>query len=195
MEALIQQYPWLDELLMGFLGLHWQHVVMMLIGGVLIYLAAEKDYEPALLLPIGFGAILANIPHSSAISQVAGEEGFLYVLYKGGIANELFPVLIFIAIGAMCDFTPLIRRPSVMLFAAAAQFGIFATAVGATMLGFSFEHAASIGIIGAADGPTTIYVASRYAQEMLGPLSVAAYSYMSLVPVIKTPVIKSMTNK
>lgn len=195
MEALIQQYPWLDELLMGFLGLHWQHVVMMLIGGVLIYLAAEKDYEPALLLPIGFGAILANIPHSSAISQVAGEEGFLYVLYKGGIANELFPVLIFIAIGAMCDFTPLIRRPSVMLFAAAAQFGIFATAVGATMLGFSFEHAASIGIIGAADGPTTIYVASRYAQDMLGPLSVAAYSYMSLVPVIQPPVINAMTTK
>ena len=195
MEALIQQYPWLDELLMGFLGLSWKHVVMWFVGALLIYLAAAKDYEPALLLPIGFGAILANIPHSSAVSQVKGEEGFLIVLYNAGIANELFPVLIFIAIGAMCDFAPLIRNPKVMLFAAAAQFGIFATAVAATFLGFSFEHAASIGIIGAADGPTTIYVASRFAVELLGPLSVAAYCYMSLVPVIQPPVIIACTTK
>lgn len=192
-EALIQQYPWLDELLMGFLGLTWKHVVMWAISAILIYLAVKKDYEPALLLPIGFGALLANIPHSSAVSQIVGEEGFLWTLYQAGIGNELFPVLIFIAIGAMCDFTPLIRRPIVMLFAAAAQFGIFATAVLATMVGFSFEHAASIGIIGAADGPTTIYVASRFAQDLLGPLSVAAYSYMSLVPVIQPPVIKALT--
>lgn len=195
MEALLAQYPWLDELLMGFLGLSWKHVVMWLIGAVLIYLAVEHDYEPILLLPIGFGAILANIPHSSAVSTHPGEEGFLVVLYQGGIANELFPVLIFIAIGAMCDFTPLIRRPSVMFFAAAAQFGIFATAVAAAALGFKFEHAASIGIIGAADGPTTIYVASRYAQDMLGPLAVAAYSYMSLVPVIQPPVVKAITTE
>ena len=195
MESLIQQYPWLDELLMGFIGLSWQHMVMWFIGALLIYLAVKHDYEPALLLPIGFGAILANIPHSSAVSQVVGEEGFLWVLYTGGIANELFPVLIFVAIGAMCDFTPLIQRPSVMLFAAAAQFGIFSTAVLATLLGFSFEHASSIGIIGAADGPTTIYVASRFAQELLGPLSVAAYSYMSLVPVIQPPVIKAITTE
>ena len=193
MEALIQQYPWLDELLMGFLGLTWQHIVMWGIGALLIWLAVRFDYEPALLLPIGFGAILANIPHSSAISQVKGEEGFLFVLYNAGIGNELFPVLIFVAIGAMCDFAPLIRSPKVMLFAAAAQFGIFATAVGATLLGFSFPHAASIGIIGAADGPTTIYVASRFAVELLGPLSVAAYCYMSLVPVIQPPVIKACT--
>ena len=195
MEALIHQYPWLDELLMGFIGLSWKHVVMWAIGALLIYLAVKHDYEPALLLPIGFGAILANIPHSSAVSTVPGEEGFLIVLYNAGIANELFPVLIFIAIGAMCDFAPLIRRPSVMLFAAAAQFGIFATAIGATFVGFSFEHAASIGIIGAADGPTTIYVASRFAQELLGPLSVAAYCYMSLVPVIQPPVIKAITTE
>ncbi|TWH48198.1 sodium ion-translocating decarboxylase subunit beta [Sporomusa sp. KB1] len=195
MEVLIQQYPWLDELLMGFLGLTWKHVVMWAIGALLIYLAVKHDYEPSLLLPIGFGAVLANIPHSSAVSAIPGEEGFLIVLYNAGIANELFPVLIFIAIGAMCDFTPLIRRPSVMLFAAAAQFGIFATAIGATLVGFSFEHAASIGIIGAADGPTTIYVASRFAQELLGPLSVAAYSYMSLVPVIQPPVIKALTTE
>jgi len=155
----------------------------------------QYDYEPALLLPIGFGAILANIPHSSAVSNVPGEEGFLIVLYNAGIGNELFPVLIFIAIGAMCDFAPLIRRPSVMLFAAAAQFGIFATAVAATFLGFSFPHACSIGIIGAADGPTTIYVASRFAVELLGPLSVAAYCYMSLVPVIQPPVIKMCTTQ
>lgn len=189
------QYPWLDELLMGFTGLTVKHVIMWGIGALLIYLAAAKDYEPALLLPIGFGAILANIPHSSAVSNHPGEEGFLVVLYKSGIANELFPVLIFIAIGAMCDFAPLIRRPSVMLFAAAAQFGIFATAIGATLVGFSFEHAASIGIIGAADGPTTIYVASRYAVDLLGPLSVAAYSYMSLVPVIQPPVIMAITTE
>ena len=195
MEALIQQYPWLDELLMGFLGLTWQHIVMWGIGALLIWLAVRFDYEPALLLPIGFGAILANIPHSSAVSQVKGEEGFLFVLYNAGIGNELFPVLIFIAIGAMCDFAPLIRNPKVMLFAAAAQFGIFATAVGATLLGFSFPHAASIGIIGAADGPTTIYVASRFAVELLGPLSVAAYCYMSLVPVIQPPVIKAITTE
>ena len=195
MEALIQQYPWLDELLMGFIGLSWKHVVMWAVGALLIYLAAIKDYEPSLLLPIGFGAILANIPHSSAVSQVKGEEGFLVVLYNAGIGNELFPVLIFVAIGAMCDFAPLIRNPKVMLFAAAAQFGIFATAVAATFLGFSFEHASSIGIIGAADGPTTIYVASRFAVELLGPLSVAAYCYMSLVPVIQPPVINAITTK
>ena len=195
MEALIMQYPWLDELLMGFLGLTFIHVIMWIIGAVLIWLAVQYDYEPALLLPIGFGAILANIPHSSAVSNVPGEEGFLIVLYNAGIGNELFPVLIFVAIGAMCDFAPLIRRPSVMLFAAAAQFGIFATAVAATFLGFSFPHACSIGIIGAADGPTTIYVASRFAVELLGPLSVAAYCYMSLVPVIQPPVIKMCTTQ
>jgi oxaloacetate decarboxylase beta subunit len=195
MEALLVQYPWLDELLMGFLGLTWKHVVMWGIGALLIYLAVEHDYEPILLLPIGFGAILANIPHSSAVNPNPDELGFLVVLYKGGIANELFPVLIFIAVGAMCDFTPLIRRPSVMFFAAAAQFGIFATAVGAAALGFKFEHAASIGIIGAADGPTTIYVASRYAQDLLGPLAVAAYSYMSLVPVIQPPVVRAITTE
>ena len=195
MEALVLQYPWLDELLMGFIGLTISHVIMWAIGAVLIVLAVKYDYEPALLLPIGFGAILANIPHSSATSTVPGEEGFLIVLYNAGIGNELFPVLIFIAIGAMCDFAPLIRRPSVMLFAAAAQFGIFATAVGATLMGFSFEHASSIGIIGAADGPTTIYVASRFAVELLGPLSVAAYCYMSLVPVIQPPVIKAITTE
>ena len=195
MDSLLVQYPYLEELLKGIIGLSYTHIIMWIIGGILIWLAVKYDYEPALLLPIGFGAILANIPHSSAVSTEPGAEGFLITLYNAGIANELFPVLIFVAIGAMCDFAPLIRRPSVMLFAAAAQFGIFATAIGATFLGFSFPHASSIGIIGAADGPTTIYVASRYAVELLGPLSVAAYCYMSLVPVIQPPVIKADTTK
>ncbi len=195
MDSLLVQYPYLEELLKGILGLSYTHVIMWIIGGILIWLAVKYDYEPALLLPIGFGAILANIPYSSAVSEEPGAEGFLITLYNAGIANELFPVLIFIAIGAMCDFAPLIRRPSVMLFAAAAQFGIFATAIGATFLGFSFPNASAIGIIGAADGPTTIYVASRYATELLGPLSVAAYCYMSLVPVIQPPVIKAITTQ
>lgn len=195
MDSLLVQYPYLEELLKGIIGLSYTHIIMWIIGGILIWLAVKYDYEPALLLPIGFGAILANIPHSSAVSTEPGAEGFLITLYNAGIANELFPVLIFVAIGAMCDFAPLIRRPSVMLFAAAAQFGIFATAIGATFLDFSFPHASSIGIIGAADGPTTIYVASRYAVELLGPLSVAAYCYMSLVPVIQPPVIKAVTTQ
>ena len=186
-----------DEMLMGFIGLaeNPKMLIMWLVGFVLIYLAVWKDYEPTLLLPMGVGAILANIPHSSAVSQIPGEEGFLFYLYNVGIKTELFPVLIFIAIGAMCDFAPLMRNPKVMLFAAAAQFGIFATAIAATVLGFSFNHAAAIGIIGAADGPSTIFVASRYAEDMLGPLSVAAYCYMALVPVIQPPVIRLMTTQ
>lgn len=181
----------MEELLIGLTSLTWQHLLMWAVGGILIYLAVARDYEPALLLPIGFGAILTNIPFSSAV----GEHGFLTILLKAGILTELFPILIFVAIGAMCDFTPLIRKPAVMLFAAAAQFGIFATVVVAASLGFSFKESAAIGIIGAADGPTTIYVATRFAQNLLGPLSVAAYSYMSLVPIIQPPVIKMLTTQ
>ncbi|HBL68971.1 MAG TPA: glutaconyl-CoA decarboxylase subunit beta, partial [Firmicutes bacterium] len=170
-------------------------------------LAIKKEYEPMLLLPIGFGAILANIPGSSAI----GEHGFLTVLYNAGIANELFPILIFIGVGAMIDFGPLLRRPFMLFFGAAAQFGIFATLLAALYLGqlkgilpdaianiipqFSLKEAASIGIIGAADGPTSIYVASLFAPRLLGPISVAAYSYMALVPLIQPPVIRLMTSK
>ena len=181
----------MDELLVGIVNLSWKHVAMWVVAGILIYLAIRHDYEPLLLLPIGFGAILTNIPFSSAV----GHEGFLTRLLEFGIYSELFPVLIFIAIGAMCDFSPLIRRPIAMLFGAAAQFGIFATIVIAAMLGFNLKQAAAIGIIGAADGPTTIYVATRFAQDMLGPLSVAAYSYMALVPIIQPPVIKAVTSK
>lgn len=185
MEAIIR------DLSIGITGLTWQMVVMWIIGLTLIYLAIAKDYEPLLLMPIGFGAILSNIPFSSAI----GPDGPLTTLLHAGISNELFPVLIFIAIGAMCDFTPLLKMPSMMIFGAAAQFGIFATIIGAALLGFPLNQAASVGIIGAADGPTTIFVANKFAKELLGPLSVAAYSYMSLVPIIQPPVIKALTTK
>lgn len=187
----------LRELLSGVMAMGditaW---IMFLIGGILIYLGVKKDYEPVLLFPMGVGCILANMPgHFVVIPTDGGEIGFLQVLYEAGIANELFPVLIFIAIGAMCDFTPLIRRPYVMIFAAAAHFGIFVTAILAAWLGFSFNQAAAIGIIGAADGPTTIFVAQKFAKELLAPLTVTAFCYMSLVPIIQPPIIKLLTTK
>lgn len=173
----------------GIASLNLGQVIMLAIGGLLIYLAIAKGYEPVLLLPIGLGAILANIPFSSAV----GEHGPLTLLFEVGIMTELFPVLIFIGIGAMIDFAPLIKNPVMMLYGAAAQFGIFATMVVATLLGFPLAHAAAIGIIGAADGPTTIYVATKLAPKLLAPLSVAAYSYMSLVPIIQPTVIRLLT--
>ncbi|HHW02237.1 MAG TPA: sodium ion-translocating decarboxylase subunit beta [Thermoanaerobacterales bacterium] len=179
----------MDQLLYGIKALNIYEIIMFLIGGVLIYLAIKKEYEPMLLLPIGFGAILANIPFSSAIH----EGGFLEILFKAGILTELFPVLIFIAVGAMIDFTPLLKQPSMLFFGAAAQFGIFFTMSMAALFGFSLKEAASIGIIGAADGPTSIYVATRFARHLLAPISVAAYSYMSLVPIIQPPVIRLLT--
>ncbi|MCK9556976.1 MAG: sodium ion-translocating decarboxylase subunit beta [Candidatus Cloacimonetes bacterium] len=166
-------------------------LIMIVVGIVLIWLAISKKYEPALLLPIGFGTILANIPMSAAI----GEHGPLTVLFKAGIDTELFPLLIFIAIGAMIDFTPLLKNPFMLLFGAAAQFGIFVTIVVAAAWGFDIKEAASIGIIGAADGPTSIYVANRFAPKLLGPISVAAYSYMALVPIIQPPVIRALTTQ
>jgi len=180
-----------NSLFSGIMGFGILNLVMFLIAGILIYLAIAKDYEPMLLLPIGFGAILANIPLSSAI----GDEGFLTVLYNAGISNELFPVLIFIAVGAMIDFKPLLQNPFMLFFGAAAQFGIFATMMLALFLGFDLKEAASIGIIGAADGPTSIYVAGIFAPDYLGPISVAAYSYMSLVPIIQPPVVRALTTK
>ncbi|HRN48362.1 MAG TPA: sodium ion-translocating decarboxylase subunit beta [Niabella sp.] len=178
----------------------WQHLVMIAVGLVLIYLAIAKEYEPTLLLPIGFGAILVNIPLTSALTQIDPEtgkalEGALSIFYEAGIATEIFPLLIFIAIGAMIDFTPLFKNPFLLLFGAAAQFGIFFTIIAATMMGFDLKEAASIGIIGAADGPTSIFVSSRFAPELLGPISVAAYSYMALVPIIQPPVIRMLTSK
>ncbi|NLC63235.1 MAG: sodium ion-translocating decarboxylase subunit beta [Thermoanaerobacterales bacterium] len=179
----------MQELLIGITNLSIYQVIMFFIGGVLIYLAIEKEYEPMLLLPIGFGAILANIPFSSAI----GEEGYLTILFNAGILTELFPILIFIAVGAMIDFKPLLQQPFMLFFGAAAQFGIFFTMSMAALLGFSLKEAASIGIIGAADGPTSIFVATRFARHLLAPISVAAYSYMALVPIIQPPVIKFLT--
>jgi carboxybiotin decarboxylase len=180
-----------SDLVAGLSGFGWQQAVMMLVGGVLLYLAIVKQYEPLLLAPVGFGCILANIPISSAI----GHEGWLTLLYNVGIKTELFPVLIFIAVGAMCDFTPLLSMPFMMLFGAAAQFGIFATMLFAAFIGYDIKEAASIGIIGAADGPTTIVVASQLAPRLLGPLTVCAYTYMSLVPIIQPPVIRALTTK
>jgi carboxybiotin decarboxylase len=182
----------MQELFGGFtiLFTDYKAFIMILVGAGLIYLAIRKEYEPALLLPIGFGTILANLPMSSAI----GVDGILTFLFKFGILTELFPLLIFIAIGAMIDFTPLLKNPTMLLFGAAAQFGIFFTLSTATLFGFTLKQAASIGIIGAADGPTSIYVATKFATDLLGPISVAAYSYMALVPIIQPPVVRLLTS-
>jgi len=168
----------------------WRYMAMWLIGGTLIYLAIVKDMEPTLLLPMGFGAILVNIPNVDLIS----EHGALTTLFNAGIANELFPLLLFIGIGAMIDFGPLLSNPKLMLFGAAAQFGIFFTLCMASMF-FDLKDAASIAVIGAADGPTSIFVAQMLDSNYTGAIMVAAYSYMALVPIIQPPIIKLMTTK
>jgi sodium ion-translocating decarboxylase beta subunit len=182
------------ELLVGFSSLGWREPVMYAVGLALIWLAIRKQYEPMLLLPIGFGAILVNLP-LAVVYEHEGTPGFLKILLEAGITTELFPLLIFVAVGAMCDFKPLFKMPVMIFFGAAAQFGIFATLLAAVALGFDLKTAASIGIIGAADGPTAIYVASKFARNYLGPISVAAYSYMSLVPLIQPPVIRALTTR
>ena len=179
-------------------NLQWQQVVMWAIGALLIYLAIKKEMEPALLLPMGFGAILVNLPMSGAVTQVyegVAEVGALDILFGAGIANELFPLLLFIGIGAMIDFEPLLQNPKLMLFGAAAQFGIFFTFAMAALLGFDIRDAASIAVIGAADGPTSIFVANFLNSQYLGPIIVAAYSYMALVPIVQPPVIRALTTK
>lgn len=176
----------------------WQNMVMMLVGAFLLYLSIEKNFEPTLLLPMGFGTLLVNLPLSSALDQMAGTEmveGALSMLFRLGIATEILPLLILIAVGAMCDFGPLLANPKVFLFGLAAQMGIFLTMGIALLLGFNVYEAASIGIIGAADGPTSIYVSTRFAPHLLGPISVAAYTYMALVPMIQPPVIMAITSK
>ena len=175
----------------------WQMLVMWAIGGLLIYLAIAKDMEPTLLLPIGFGAILVNLPLSGAIDQLVDgvtERGALSVLFDAGIRNELFPLILFIGIGAMIDFGPLLANPKLMIFGAAAQFGIFFTLCLASVF-FPIKDAASIAVIGAADGPTSIIVAQKLGSDYLGAIMVAAYSYMALVPIIQPPVIKLLTTK
>ncbi|MDR3220894.1 MAG: sodium ion-translocating decarboxylase subunit beta [Candidatus Accumulibacter sp.] len=181
----------ITALLKGVNGVTWQAVVMMCISFVLFYLAIVKDYEPLLLLPIGAGCLLANLP----LSPLMDEHGMLRILYEVGVENELYPLLIFIGIGAMTDFGPLLENPKFVLLGAAGQFGIFLTLLLALALGFTRNESASIGIIGAIDGPTSIYVSGLLAPHMLGPITVAAYSYMSLVPIIMPPVIYALTTK
>jgi len=180
-----------EALVRGFTNLTVQQVIMVLVGGILIYLAIAKEYEPVLLLPMGAGAILANIPATG----LTGPDGLFTFLYDGGIKNELFPLLVFIGVGAMTDFGPLLERPYTVILGAAAQFGIFGTMLVATLAGFQLKEAASIGIIGSADGPTSIYVAAALAPHLLAPIAVAAYSYMSLVPIIQPPIMRALTTK
>ena len=174
----------------GLLSITWQQAVMYVVGAVLIWLAIKKDYEPSLLLPMGFGAILVNLPSSGVLNQVmegVGEtHGIIQWLFEVGISvSEAFPLLLFIGIGAMIDFGPLLSNPKMFLFGAAAQFGIFMTIALATLLGFDIKDAASIGIIGAADGPTSILVSQVLKSNYIGPIAVAAYSYMALEPIIQ----------
>jgi len=165
------------------------NLVMLAIAAALLYLGVKKNVEPLLLVPIGFGCLLVNIP----LSDLMDKGGFLRTLYDAGIANELFPLLIFVGIGAMTDFGPLLENPRILLFGAAGQVGIFLTLLLALALGFPELEAVAIAVIGACDGPTAIYVASQYAPQLLGPISVAAYSYMALVPIIQPPIMKALT--
>ncbi|CAI3331734.1 sodium ion-translocating decarboxylase subunit beta [Enterococcus cecorum] len=169
-------------------------IVMMVIGGILMYLGIKKEYEPTLLVPIGLGTILVNFPFSGVL-MTGNEKGPFQILFEAGINTELFPLLLFIGIGAMIDFGPLLQNPSLLLFGAAAQFGIFFTIIMAVLLGFDLNDAASIGIIGAADGPTSIFVANTLHSKYLGAIMVAAYSYMALVPIIQPVAIKAVTTK
>jgi carboxybiotin decarboxylase len=198
------QIGW-DNILAIFAGLReftWANLLMLAVGGLLIYLAIAKEYEPVLLIPIGMGAVLANIPGAGmgldlrAIMAGEQSEGIFYSLYKAGIETELFPLLLFIGIGAMTDFGPLLSNPRMVLVGAAGQFGIFAVLLLALATGqFTLNEAASIGIIGAIDGPTSIFVASKLAPHLLAPIAVAAYTYMSLVPIIQPPVMRLLTTK
>ena len=188
----------MDVLFGNFVLIQWQHIVMWLIGGVLIYLAICKKMEPTLLLPMGFGAILVNLPLSGAVNQISGgitEPGAIDILFSAGIENELFPLILFIGIGAMIDFGPLLSNPKLMIFGAAAQFGIFFTLSMAALMGFDLNDAASIAVIGAADGPTSIFVANYFKSKYIGAIIVAAYSYMALVPIVQPFVIRLLTTK
>ncbi len=181
----------LNELLKGLAHFTWGNAAMIAAGAILITLAVAKEYEPVLLLPIGFGCILANIP----LTGMAGPDGLFGVLYAAGIRTELFPLLIFIGVGAMIDFSPLLAQPRLALLGAAGQFGIFGTLILAAALGFPLNEAAAIGVIGAIDGPTSIFVATRLAPRLLAPIAVAAYSYMSLIPIIQPPLMRLLTTR
>jgi len=180
-----------SELLKGLANFTAGNGLMIIVGGILIALAVIKQYEPVLLLPIGFGCLLANIP----LAGMTDANGLFGLLYKVGISTELFPLLIFVGVGAMIDFSPLLAQPKMVLLGAAGQFGIFGTLMLATLLGFPLNEAASIGIIGAIDGPTSIFVATKLAPSLLAPIAVAAYSYMSLVPIIQPPLMRLLTTR
>lgn len=184
----------------GILSITWQQVVMYAVGGLLIWLAIKKDFEPALLLPMGFGAILVNLPFTGVLTQqiqgIGEAPGIIQWMYEVSIeASEALPLLLFIGIGAMIDFGPLLANPKMFLFGAAAQMGIFLTVIVAVLLGFGLKDAAAIGIIGAADGPTSILVSQVLRSDYIGPIAVAAYSYMALVPIIQPAAIKLVTTK
>jgi len=181
----------LPELLKGLANFSLGNAVMVTAALILIYLAVFKEIEPVLLLPIGFGCLLANIP----LAGMTAAEGMMGVLYEAGIKTELFPLLIFVGVGAMIDFSPLLAQPRMVLLGAAGQFGIFGTLMLAIALGFPLNQAASIGVIGAIDGPTSIFVATKLAPELLAPIAVAAYSYMSLIPIIQPPLMRLLTTK
>ncbi|MFN8380969.1 MAG: sodium ion-translocating decarboxylase subunit beta [Anaerolineales bacterium] len=181
----------LPGLIKGFTHFTLGNAVMIVAALILIYLAVFKEIEPVLLLPIGFGCLLANIP----LAGMTAAEGMSKVLYDAGIKTELFPLLIFVGVGAMIDFSPLLAQPRMVLLGAAGQFGIFGTLILAILLGFPLNQAASIGVIGAIDGPTSIFVATKLAPELLAPIAVAAYSYMSLIPIIQPPLMKLLTTK
>jgi len=166
-------------------------IIMIIIVFILFYLAIAKNFEPLLLIPIAFGGLLANIP----LAGIGGEHGMLGIIYNMGIANEFFPLLIFMGVGAMTDFGPLLANPKTAILGGAAQFGIFGSLIGAVAIGFSLQDASAISIIGGADGPTSIFIANRLAPDMLGAIAVAAYSYMALVPVIQPPIMRLLTNK
>ena len=185
MRALIS--VWTDS---GFSNLTWENCVMILVGLVLLYLSIAKEYEPLLLLPIAFGCIMANFPNTGFEDEMG-----VMMAIGFGIKYEIFPPLIFMGVGAMTDFGPLIANPKTMLLGAAAQIGVFVALAGAMLLGFNVQEAASIGIIGGADGPTAIYLTSKLAPHLLGAIAVAAYSYMSLVPLIQPPIMKMFTTK
>ncbi len=180
----------LFSLLSGFGNLQWSNGVMIIVGCTLLYLGIKKGMEPLLLVPIGFGAILVNIP----LAGLMEKDGLLRYFYDAGVLTEIFPCLIFVGIGAMTDFGPLLENPRILLLGGAGQFGIFLTLLLALLLGFTKLESVSIGIIGACDGPTAIYVTSKYAPHMLGAVSVAAYCYMSMVPIIQPPIMRALTS-
>lgn len=181
---------------MGFWSLTWGQVAMLAIASLLIYLAIKRGFEPLLLLPIGLGAFLVNLPGNGLLTAPQGNEiGGLYYYLSKGIELEIFPPLIFLGIGAMTDFGPLLANPKTFLLGAAAQFGVFVALFSAVLLGFDLKEAAAIGIIGGADGPTAIYLTLKLAPHLLGPIAVAAYSYMALVPLIQPPIMRALTTE